>query len=261
MKKKIKDNFNIMFDQSEIMGQFVQLFELPDAEFKKIYPTLKAKFEQVFNSPQAQQQILAQLSTMSGLNAEEERISGEEFIKDIQEDDTLSPEKKDVLVSLIRSTITTTCSLIETPRERIPVQIMKCHPDAIIPQYAHPTDAGADVCAVEEVTLKPHTTQIVKTGIKVAIPVGYEIQVRPRSGLSYKTALRVANAPGTIDSDYRGEIGIIMENTGNLSIKIEKGQKIAQLLIAPTPMIKWEEVTELSDTDRGNGGFGSTDKS
>lgn len=261
MKNNIKDNFSVMFEQKDIMDQFFQLFDMPDDKFIKVYPKLKTEFEKVFNSPITQTQILNQLSSMSNLDATAERQSGESFIKEIEADDSLSLEKKDVLISLLRSTISTTCDLIEVPREKVSVKILKCHPDAIIPTYAHPTDAGADVCAIEDVSLKPHTTQIIKTGLKVEIPVGYEIQVRPRSGLSYKTTLRIANAPGTIDSNYRGEIGIIVENTGNLTVKIDKGQKIAQLLIAATPMIKWEEVTELSDTDRGSNGFGSTDKS
>ena len=107
------------------------------------------------------------------------------------------------------------------------------------------------------------SAKIVKTGIAVAIPAGYEIQIRPRSGLSLKSKLRIANAPGTIDTEYRGEIGIIMTNTGDVPYVIDKGMKIAQMVIAPTPMIKWNEVTtveELGTTDRGADGFGSTDK-
>lgn len=261
MKNNIKENFGAMFEQKDIMEQFFQIFDIPDKDFAKVYPKLKTEFEKVFNSPQTQKQILNQLSSMSNLDATAERQSGEAFIKEIESDESLSLEKKDVLINLLRSTISTTCDLIEIPREKIPVKILKCHPDAIIPTYAHPTDAGADICSVEDVSLKPHTTQIIKTGLKVEIPIGYMINIAPRSGLSAKTTLRIANSWAIIDSDYRGEIGIIVENTGNLTVKIEKGQKIAQMLIMPTPMIKWEEVAELSDTDRGSGGFGSTDKS
>jgi dUTP pyrophosphatase len=186
--------------------------------------------------------------------------AAKELIKELQEDDTLSPQKLDIITTIIDESIIAIYKLLDVPRERINVKIQKIHPDAIIPQYAHKTDAGADVYAVEDTIIKPHTTQIVKTGIKVTIPIGYEIQVRPRSGLSLKTNLRIANAPGTIDSDYRGEIGIIMENNGNLSTTIKKGDKIAQLVISPVPMIEWDEVEELDSTERGEGGFGSTDK-
>jgi dUTP pyrophosphatase len=191
---------------------------------------------------------------------EEEREAALEIIEIIEEDDSLSLNKRKMLSSIVEGSILAIINLIEVPRERIKVEIKRLNEDAIIPQYAHKTDAGADVFAVEEVTLKPHETALVKTGIAVAIPVGYEIQVRPRSGLSLKTNLRVANAPGTIDSDYRGEICVIMTNIGNLSYTINKGDKIAQLIIAPVPMIDWVMVEELSSTERGEGGFGSTDK-
>ena len=133
------------------------------------------------------------------------------------------------------------------------------HPDAVLPEYAHPTDAGADVFSSEDVTIAAGETKIIKTGLKVAIPVGYEIQVRPRSGLSAKTGIRVANAPGTIDSAYRGEVGIILHNTADIPYEIKTGDKIAQLIISPVPMIRWKEVATISDdTERSTGGFGSS---
>lgn len=260
MKDTIKDAFSGMFDDQTIIEQFFEILDLPDEEFKNVYPKMKRSFEQVFNSPQMQAQVLSQLSTMPNLNSAEEKASGEEFIKEIEADDSLSTEKKDLLISLLKSTISATCDLIDVPREKIPVKVMKIDENAIIPTYAHPTDAGADVYAIKDTTLKPHKTEIIPTGLKFEIPVGYEIQIRPRSGLSATTTLRIANSPATIDADYRGEIGVIMENTGNLSVTIEKGQKIAQLVIAPTPMIKWVETNEISSTSRGEGGFGSTDK-
>ena len=132
-----------------------------------------------------------------------------------------------------------------------------------MPSYAHDGDAGADIRAslAEPMTIEPHTWKAVPTGLFANIPYGYEIQIRPRSGLSLKTNLRIANAPGTIDAEYRGEVGVIVENTGNLTATISKGDKIAQMVVMPVPMIKWEEVDELSQTSRGEGGYGSTDKS
>jgi dUTP pyrophosphatase len=182
-------------------------------------------------------------------------------LNEIEGDETLSPNKKEMLTTLIKGSLELTFDMVKNPRERISVKIQKIVPEAILPSYAHDSDAGADIYSLEEVTLKPHTTALIRTGIKVAIPGGYEIQIRPRSGLSLKTPLRVANAPGTIDSAYRGEVCVIMENTGNISQTIKAGDKIAQMVIAPVPMIVWEETDTLDDTDRGDGGFGSTDKS
>lgn len=152
-------------------------------------------------------------------------------------------------------------TLLTSGRKNIKVKITKLNPDAIIPEYAHPTDAGCDVCAIEETKIEAGETKIVKTGLAIAVPAGYEVQVRPRSGLSLKSPLRIANAPGTIDADYRGEVGIIVTNTGDIPYVVDKGMKIAQFLIAPTPMIQWvsvNSVEELGSTNRGAGGFGST---
>lgn len=133
--------------------------------------------------------------------------------------------------------------------------------DNQLPTYAKEGDAGMDVCANETICLYPGETRIIKTGLFVAIPSGYEIQVRPRSGMSARTNIRVANTPGTIDSNYRGEIGIILDNTGHDEYYINKGDRIAQLVLNRVPFIRWypvENVEALGDTNRGAGGFGST---
>lgn len=151
------------------------------------------------------------------------------------------------------------------------VKVKKLHPDAIIPTYSTEGAAGFDFYALENVTLKPGETKLIKTGLAMSIPQGYEIQVRPRSGMSLKTKLRVANAPGTIDSDYRGECCIIIENTNdqltstfidpikqNPSIRITKGDRIAQGVLNKVPQAVFEVVEDLDETDREQGGFGST---
>jgi dUTP pyrophosphatase len=131
-----------------------------------------------------------------------------------------------------------------------------------LPLYASDFESGADICSNEDLEIKPGETRIVKTGIFVAIPNGYEIQVRPRSGLSAKTKLRIANSPGTIDSSYRGEIGIIMENIGSpqdgTSTIIKKGDRIAQFVLNKVEPIEWIECTTLNSTDRGLTGFGDS---
>jgi len=129
-----------------------------------------------------------------------------------------------------------------------------------LPSYETLASAGMDLRAHLEasVTLKPLERTIVKTGLFIELPVGIEAQVRPRSGLAAKNGITVLNAPGTIDADYRGEIGVILVNLSNENFKIEDGERIAQLVIAKHERADWQEVTTLSETSRGEGGFGST---
>jgi dUTP pyrophosphatase len=163
---------------------------------------------------------------------------------------------------------------------KVNVYIEICRDDVQIPEYAKIGDAGMDVRAAEDILIEAGETKIIPTGIKVAIPIGYEIQVRPRSGLSVNTPLRVANAPGTVDAGFRNEIGVIITNTstkpiefqpvtyihtldvkGNLqgAYHIKKGDRIAQLILNEVPTIKWIQVDSVKDIgiDR-NGGFGSS---
>ena len=127
-----------------------------------------------------------------------------------------------------------------------------------LPAYATPGAAGMDVLAAEDLTLAPGSRHAVATGFSVAIPAGYEIQVRPRSGLALKYGISVPNTPGTIDSDYRGELKVILINHGAESFAIARGDRIAQLVLAPVTQAQWEEAAELDETERGAGGFGST---
>jgi dUTP pyrophosphatase len=129
-----------------------------------------------------------------------------------------------------------------------------------LPHYETSASAGMDLRAniLEAITLKPLERTIVKTGLFIELPVGFEAQVRPRSGLAAKKGITVLNAPGTVDADYRGEIGVILVNLSNEDFIIEDGERIAQLVIAKHERAEWIEVSQLSDTDRGAGGFGST---
>ncbi len=130
--------------------------------------------------------------------------------------------------------------------------------DLPLPAYASTGAAGMDVVAAEALTLLPGTRAAVGTGLRIAIPDGYEVQVRPRSGLALKHGLTVANAPGTIDSDYRGELKVILVNLGGEPVAIERGMRIAQLVAAPVVLAVFTEVDDLDATERGAGGFGST---
>jgi dUTP pyrophosphatase len=129
-----------------------------------------------------------------------------------------------------------------------------------LPQYETKQAAGLDlrVNIEEPILIKPMERKIVPTGIFMALPDGYEAQVRPRSGLAAKKGITVLNAPGTIDADYRGEVGVILINLSSEDFQIEDGERIAQLVVAPYVQVEWKEVENLSESDRGTGGFGST---
>lgn len=127
-----------------------------------------------------------------------------------------------------------------------------------LPRYATTGAAGMDVVAAEDVAIEPGGRHAVASGFALAIPPGYEIQVRPRSGLALKHGITVPNTPGTIDSDYRGELKVILINHGADNFVIWRGDRVAQLVLAPVTHAAWTEVDELDATDRGEGGFGST---
>ena len=131
---------------------------------------------------------------------------------------------------------------------------------AIIPQYKTSGAAGADICALlsEPVIIKKGDRAIVPTGLFFAIPEGYEVQIRPRSGLAAQNGVTVLNTPGTIDSDYRGEIKVILINLGNEDFEVKNGDRIAQMVVAPVTIGVFEKVDDLDETARGSGGFGST---
>ena len=138
------------------------------------------------------------------------------------------------------------------------LRFRKIHPDAVLPSYAHPSDAGMDVRSVEDLTIAPGKRALVHTGLVMLLPPMYEAQVRPRSGLALKSGVTVLNTPGTIDSGYRGEVGVILANFGEADFQVKKGDKVAQIVIAPVTQPEIVETTEVDETDRGAGGFGST---
>lgn len=171
----------------------------------------------------------------------------------------------------------------------VPVKVMKLHPDAVIPKYARSGDAGFDLVAVEDVMIAPGQSAKIPTGIAFGLPEGYELQVRPRSGIGAKTKLRVSNAPGTVDSGFRGEVCVLMDNIfqprqfeGSQELGsvytldhkestdfpkrkypegtyiIKKGERIAQGVLAKVPIAHFEEAEQLDETERGTGGFGSS---
>lgn len=142
----------------------------------------------------------------------------------------------------------------------IPVTRLVNAGDLPLPVAATADSAGLDLLAAVEVParLEPGAYLLVPTGIALALPPGYEAQVRPRSGLAFKHGVTVLNAPGTIDADYRGEVGVILINAGSEPFEITRGLRIAQLVVARYERVAWQEVADLDDTNRGDGGFGST---
>ena len=140
----------------------------------------------------------------------------------------------------------------------IPVSIKKLHPNAKIPIYGSAEAAGADLHSSEHARVEPGQSLMVPCGFAMELPVGYEAQVRPRSGLAYKHGIAVLNTPGTIDSDYRGEVKVLLFNHGSEPFDIEPGDRIAQMVIAPVFVAKFGLVEELNTSERGAGGFGST---
>ena len=138
------------------------------------------------------------------------------------------------------------------------LRFKRVHPDAALPSYAHPGDAGMDLRSVDDVTIAPGKRALVHTGLVMLLPPTYEAQVRPRSGLALKSGVTVLNTPGTIDSGYRGEVGVILINLGETDFRVKKGDKIAQLVIAPVIQPEIVETDSVDETDRGSGGFGST---
>jgi len=138
------------------------------------------------------------------------------------------------------------------------IRFKRIHPDATLPAYAHADDAGMDVRSVDSLEIPVGGRALVHTGLVMALPPGYEAQIRPRSGLALKFGVTVLNTPGTIDAGYRGEVGVILANFGTEAFAVRKGDKIAQMVIAPVTRLAVLEADSVDETDRGAGGFGST---
>ena len=138
------------------------------------------------------------------------------------------------------------------------LKITKVRKQAVIPRYEHDNDSGLDLVSIENIEIKPGECQLVKIGISIELPPNTEAQIRPRSGLALKHKITILNAPGTIDEGYRGEIGVILINHGEIPFHVTQGMRIAQMVIVPVIRVRINEVDSLSDTSRGSSGFGST---
>lgn len=236
---------------------FFDLLALPESQFKVAYDELYELLDMAAESEEYRESIRQAVVTKGNLDSEVFNL--EEIIKEIDEEDTLSIEKKNFLKKVFGISLSVIKEYIENPSQKIKVQVKTIHENATLPQYANKGDAGMDIYAIADTTINGGETVIVPTGLTVAIPIGYEIQIRSRSGMAAKTPLRIANGVGTIDSQYRGEIGVIFDNISNEPYEIRKGDRIAQMVLNEVPSIKWVEVEELGVTERGFG-YGSSGK-
>lgn len=260
--------------------EFAVMLSLPDEQFTILAPFFLTELEKGYHNINDQLTMVQMMNT-AGIKSEDIRL---EFINickaiDTQYYDVLSNPKRDFLKRILGLTYNAVAEADGIAKKNITIPIEFCHNDAKAPTYAHLTDAGLDIYAVEDITIEPGETKLIPTGIKVAIPSGYELQIRPKSGRCLKTKLRVANSPATIDAGYRGEIGVIIDNIepfirhadihedGTIdnvvygsSYTIGKGEKFAQLVLSEVPKAVFYPVDNIEaiENDGRSGGFGST---
>ena len=284
-KSFFEDLFNSLEQIDPELGDFNEiaaLLSLPDEQFSIISEIFLDEMQKALNSNTEKLQLLTNMMSR-GTDSEELIKAYEQVIEEIDvQMENVSEKKRDFLKRMMGLIINSISEGEGAAKKIVKIPIQLCHPDAKIPTYANIGDAGLDVYALDDYTINPGETKLIPTGIKVAIPRGYELQVRPKSGRALKTKLRVANTPGTIDCGYRDEIGVIIENVeapikditydfdenGNIIIKsilhgspyyIEKGTKFAQLVLNETPTASFVEVQDIHEIEGDrNGGFGSS---
>ncbi len=263
-------------ENNDVFGSMIQLLDLPEEDFEVIAPGVLQGFQQSVNNPNDRLALVQSINAM-GYKAED---LTEAFTNVIEEIDKLDYPaiKRDFLTEIFSVLVNCVNETEGISKRTIQIPIELCHEKAKIPQYAHVSDSGMDVYALEDITIHPGETVLVPTGIKVALPPGYELQVRPKSGRALKTKLRVANTPGTIDQGYRDEVKVIIENVEapikDISIDydgkvtsilygrdyfIGEGEKFAQLVLVEVPKAAFHRVDSVQNIgeDRG-GGFGSS---
>ena len=270
---------------NDLMDSIIRLLSVPEDQFEILAPGIMQSYQQSLNNPNDKIALVQALNATGG--KAEDVTEAFLTLSDEVDKTSLSKPKRDFLKEMLASIVNCINDTEGIAKRNVPVAIELCHPDAKIPQYAHISDSGMDVYALDDITVHPGETVLVPTGIKVALPVGFELQVRPKSGRALKTKLRVANTPGTIDQAYRDEIKIIIENieppirdiTTNTILKengrvdhieitsieygkdftIGKGEKFCQLVLCEVPKVAFYRVDNVQEIgDNRNGGFGST---
>lgn len=268
-------DFNMMDSISALLG-------MPEEQFRLLAPGILQSYKQSLNNPN-DKVALVQALNASGGKAEDISNGFMIIIEGIDNTEGVSRQKKDFLKEMMGAVCNAIVDTEGIAKKMVSIPIELCHPDAKIPQYANISDSGMDVYALEDITIHPGETKLVATGIKIALPPGYELQVRPKSGRALKTKLRVANTPGTIDAGYRDEIKVIIENVESpikqlkydfdevthrpviLGIEhgsdffIGKGEKFAQLVLMEVPKAAFYRVDSVMEIgENRGGGFGST---
>ena len=256
------------------------LVEVDDAQFELLSPGILDSFLRSLNTANVRL-MLAQAINANGITAEKIQENFIQLTNEIDKIIELSTPKRDFLKRMVRGVSTAISETEGISKRYIQIPFVKCHPDARMPEYAHSDDSGMDVFALDNYTIHPGETKLIPTGIKMAVPNGYEIQVRPKSGRALKSKMRIANAPGTVDASYRGELCVIIDNieppikditydfddNGHPIITsilrgsdmiIGKGEKFAQLVLMEVPKAVLFQVENLDNTERAEGGFGSS---
>lgn len=282
-KLNIENALNELNNYTADFGGFdgiALMLTMPDEQFAILAPIFLEELARSLNN------VNDQLAMVQALNVAGVRVDEvqQEFNKicdeiDNQLGEDLTAQKRDFLKQILGLTYNAIGEAEGVAKRQVLIPIEYCREDAKMPTYAHLTDAGMDIYLTEDVVIHPGETKLIPTGLKVAIPLGYELQVRPKSGRSLKSKLRIANTPGTIDAGYRDEIGIIVDNidpvirhadmdeTGRLynilwgsDIMLSKGERIAQLVLSEVPKAIFYEVESVAaiENDGRNGGFGST---
>lgn len=273
----------VLSEANPELGGFDELgamLALPEEQFSILAPVFLDELERGLHNIN-DQMIMVQSMNMLGMKAENVREQYEAIYTEIdnQMGDVLSHQKRDFLKQMLGMTYNALAEAEGVAKKTILIPIEFCKEGAKTPAYAHLTDSGMDIFALEDITIAPGETKLVPTGLKVAIPAGYELQVRPKSGRCLKTKLRVANTPGTIDAGYRDEIGVIIDNiepfiksaqmdeNGRLynvefgsSYTIGAGEKFAQLVLCEVPKAAFYQVESVAavENDGRAGGFGSS---
>ena len=276
----IKDALGEMTGMEDVFEAVAVLLAADDEKFELMAPAVLDSYLRSLNTTNARLMV-AQAINATGRRAEDIQENFMQLCNEIDNLTELSAPKRDFLKQLIGGINTAISETEGVSKRYIQVPFVKCHPNAKMPEYAHAGDSGMDVYALDDYVIHPGETKLIPTGIKMAVPNGYEIQVRAKSGRALKTKMRIANAVGTCDASYRGEIQVIMENieppikditydfdengrpiiTSILrgsDMTIGKGEKFAQLVLMEVPKAVLFQVENLDDTERGNGGFGST---
>lgn len=256
------DSLREEMDNVPGLNEFFAVLDIPDLIFDQAFDSVKEEIIKSYKSADFKNQLL---EIVENGEAGETLSACQEILElmDSDEDDEIdiSNSKKEFLKVVFQGLADGLKETMEKPYTPVSINIEFCHENAKVPAYAHEGDAGMDIYAVEDITIAPGVTALVKTGLKVAIPFGYELQVRPRSGMSLKTGIRIANAPGTIDCGYRDEIGIIAHNTAQISYEVKAGDRIAQLVLQKVPFAEFVIVDSVADIgDNRKGGFGSSGK-